>query len=157
MRLVIRIASIAVLAAMVMLVACEHDCIDCGGLPPSVVGNYTGIYSYTRVQAGIDTVVDTTQLIDFVFRQNEFSMSMNAGIPNSLRVFCDVVGTYELGNGAELNITDSNFTRNVCPRDWGPSGYFKLEQTSDTVHLSNQGADTSGVWHKRYLRLVNVD
>ena len=125
--------------------------------PPSVVGNYTGIYHYVEIQNGVDTVVDTTQLIEFTFRTDEYKMDIDGSIPESLRVFCDVIGDYELGNGVEMVITEPNYTRGVCTEDWGPGGYFGLDQTSDTMRMLNDQLDSLGVRTIRYLRLFNID
>jgi len=143
-----------ILLTLLLLTACSRDEKV---IPPSVVGNYTGIYQFVEIENGVDTMVDTSQLIEFTFRQQEFSMDMHASIPESLRVFCDVVGTYELGNGVELNITDSNFTRDVCSQYWGPGGYFSLDQTTDTMRLLNDELDSLGVRRVRDLRIVNTD
>ena len=125
--------------------------------PPSVVGNYTGIYQFIEIQSGVDTVVDTTQLIEFTFRQTEYIMDIDGSIAESLRVFCDVIGEYELGNGVEMGITDSNYTRGVCTQYWGPGGYFSLDQTTDTIRMLNDRLDSLGVRKIMYLRLFNID
>ena len=143
--------------AMLVLTACSEDKV----IPPnddsSIVGNYTGIYQYTEIQNGVDTVIDTTQLIELTFRQQEYSMSIDTSIPDSLRVFCDVTGTYELGNGINMSIADSNYTRGVCPAHWGLGGFFSLSQTTDTLRMLNDMTDSLGVRRLRYLRIVNTD
>lgn len=125
--------------------------------PPSLIGNYTGIYQFVEIHNGVDTIWDTTQYIEFIFRQSEYSMDIDGGIPESLRVFCDVLGEYELGNGVDMGITDSNYTRGVCTQYWGPGGYFSLDQTSDTVRMLNDELDSLGVRKIRLLRLFNID
>jgi len=91
---------VLILATLLLLTACSNPSeVE---PPPAITGNYTGIYSYTEIHNGVDTVIDTTQLIEFIFRQQEFSMDINGSIPESLRVFCDVAGEYELGNGVDL-------------------------------------------------------
>ena len=143
--------------AMLVLTACSEDKV----IPPnddsSIVGNYTGIYQYTEIHSGDDTIIDTTQLIELTFRQQEYSMSIDTSIPDSLRVFCDVTGTYELGNGINMSIADSNYTRGVCPAHWGLGGLFSLDQSGDTIFMLNDGLDSLGVRCIRQLRLVNTD
>jgi hypothetical protein len=125
--------------------------------PPSIVGKYTGIYQFIEIENNVDTVIDTTQLVEFQFRQTEYKMDIEGTIPESLRVFCDVIGEYELGNGVDMGITDSNYTRGVCTQYWSPGGYFSLNQTSDTLRMLNEQIDTAGVRRVRSLRLVNID
>ena len=125
--------------------------------PPSVIGNYTGIYQFVEIENGVDTVIDTTQLIEFTFRQTGYTMDIDGSIPESLRVFCDIQGEYELGNGVDMTIIDSNYTRGVCTQYWSPGGYFSLDQTSDTVRMLNDQLDSLGVRRVRYLRLFNID
>jgi len=137
------------------ILSCRDDVVI--PFPPSVVGNYTGIYQFVEIQGGVDTVVDTTQLIEFVFRKAVFSMDIDGSIPESLRVFCDVQGEYELGNGVDMTITDSNYTRGVCTQYWGPGGYFSLDLTTDTVRMLNDQLDSLGVRRIRLLKIVNTD
>jgi len=122
--------------------------------PPSINGNYTGIYRFIEIENGVDTNTDTTQLVEFRFRTGDYSMVMDGSIAESLRVFCDVLGEYELGNGVDMEITDSNFTRGVCTQYWGPGGYFGLDQTTDTMRMLNDFTDSVGVRFVKQLRLV---
>ena len=71
--------------------------------PPSLVGNYTGIYSYLELGLAGDTVIDTSQLITFTFRTDEYQMEIDESIPESLRVFCDNLGPYKLDNQVTMN------------------------------------------------------
>lgn len=134
------------------MVSCRDD-IEVP-FPPSINGNYTGIYHYVQIRDGVDTQFDTTQIIEFQFRSGDYTMEMDGTIPESLRVFCDVLGEYELGNGVDMAITDSNFDRKVCTQSWGPSGYFGLDQTSDTMRLLSDRTDSVGVRIIRQLKLV---
>ena len=137
------------------ILSCRDDVVI--PFPPSIVGNYTGIYQFVEIQGSVDTVVDTTQLIEFIFRKTVFSMDIDGSIPESLRVFCDVQGEYELGNGVDMTITDSNYTRGVCTQYWGPGGYFSLDLTTDTVRMLNDKLDSLGVRRIRLLKIVNTD
>jgi len=88
-----------------------------------------------QIENNVDTQVDTSQAVEFTFRKPEFSMDIESTIAESLRVFCDVLGSYVLGNGVEITVTDSNYTRGVCTQGWAPGGYFSLDQTTDTLKL----------------------
>jgi hypothetical protein len=116
-----------------LIVSCRDD-IEVP-LPPSINGNYVGIYHLMEIENSVDTITDTTQAVEFTFRKPDFSMDIDPAIPESSRVFCDVLGTYVLGNGVTLTVTDSNYTRGVCTEDWAPGGFFQLDQTTDTLKL----------------------
>jgi hypothetical protein len=138
-----------------LLVSCRDD-VEVP-FPPSIRGSYDGLYRFVQIRNGVDTITDTTQCIVFVFRTDEYSMDMCVDIPESLRVFCDVLGTYELGNGVTMTITDPNYTRGVCTEDWGPGGTFGLDQTTDTLKLLHDSTDaTSGVRIINQLKLLPV-
>jgi hypothetical protein len=126
------IVLVLVLAAS-LFVSCRDD-VEVP-LPPSINGNYVGTYHLVEIVNSVDTNTDTTQAIEFTFRKPDFSMDIDPMIPESLRVFCDVLGTYVLGNGVTMTVTDSNYTRGVCTESWAPGGFFSLDQTTDTVRL----------------------
>lgn len=147
---------LAIALASSWIVSCRDD-VEVP-FPPSVVGNYTGIYRFVEIANEVDTNIDTTQLVEFTFRSDEYSMVIDGSIAESLRVFCDVIGEYELGNGVDMTILDSNFTRGVCTQYWGPGGYFSLDQSSaDTMRMLNDKVDSTGLRRIRSLRLVNID
>jgi hypothetical protein len=138
-----------------LVVSCRDD-IEVP-FPPSIRGSYDGVYHYMEIHDGVDTVIDTTQCVVFVFRAEEYSMDMCGEVLEPLRVFCDVLGTYELGNGVAMTITDPNYTRGVCTEDWGPGGTFGLDQTTDTLKLLHDSTDTqSGIRFINQVKLLPV-
>jgi len=145
----------ALVVTFLLMVACPDDVMV--PLPPSINGNYTGIYRFLQVENGTDTVVDTSQLVEVRFRKPDYAMDMATGIPENLRVFCDVLGTFELSNGVALNITDSNSTLGVCTPSWGPGGYFSYDYTTDTLKLLHDSSFSTSeglaVRHVKNLRL----
>ena len=146
-----------VLLAMALIAGLALSCRDDVSVdyPQNIYGDYTGIYHFVEIRNVVDTAWDTTQLIEFTFDHNgEYSMVMDGTIAESLRVFCDVLGEYELGNGVSMEITDSNFTRGVCTQYWGPGGYFILDQTTDTMKLLDDFTDSVGTRYVRQLKLV---
>ena len=126
--------------------------------PPSLVGDYTGIYSFVEVGVLGDTVYDTSQVITFRFTQSSYEMVKDTSIAESLRVFCDNLGEYELRDGVTMGCegNDCNFTRGVCTEEWNPNGYFGLDQTSDTMRLLQDQTDSLGVRQRKLIRLVLV-
>jgi len=138
-----------------LVVSCRDD-IEVP-FPPSINGSYTGIYRFIEIENGTDTVTDTTQCIAFRFRKPDYSMDMCGDIAESLRVFCDVLGTYVLGNGLSMTITDPNYTRGVCTEYWGPGGTFGLDQTTDTLKLLHDSTNSqSGTRFIKQVKLLPV-
>jgi hypothetical protein len=125
--------------------------------PPSLIGDYEGIYSYTEIDYGIDTIVDTSQLVTFRFTNDLYLMTIDATIPETLRVFCDVEGVYELLDGVQLTITDPNRTGAVCIYSWNPFGFFGLDQTMDTVRMRHDSIDSGGLRIIKIIRMLKVD
>ncbi len=132
------------------LISCRDDVVV--PYPPSLVGQYEGIYSYHAEKGTADTSVE--QLIRWRFSSDEFRMNMESDLEESERVFCDVYGEYELGNGVELILLDSSVTVAICTESWGPDGFFSLDQTTDTVKLTQIITDTLGVTRTKQLKLV---
>ena len=123
--------------------------------PPELIGKYTGLYTYVEITNGIDTIVDTTQVITFTFWTEEYQMMMDTGISEDDRVFCDVAGEYDIENRVELIQTDSNLTRRVCTFSHNPFGSFGLVIDPDTVRLL-QSETSGGVTKVKYLRLAPI-
>jgi len=103
--------------------------------PPSLLGDYHGTFAYQKVD-GIDTLVNEEALITFRFTSSDFSMYKDSTIPESLRVFCDVAGEYEVEDGVSMTLVDSSLTPVTCFLNWGPDGFFGLDQTTDSVKLT---------------------
>lgn len=124
--------------------------------PPSINGDYLGIYSYMEIRGGTDTAFDTSQAIEWRFRDGEFSMVMDGTIDEEERVFCDVLGEYVLGNGVAMTVTDPNFTRGVCTESWGPDGYFGLDQTTDTTRLLHDSTGLVNGVSTRFIKQLRL-
>ncbi len=124
--------------------------------PPTLNGRYVGLYTYTEVSNGTDTVYDTTQAVSFKFTSTSYSMRVEEDEDN--RVFCDVDGRYELGSaGAELTYTDGSVGVHICTEGYGPEGAYSLDQTTDTTRLRHIHTTEDGVVINKLLRLVNTD
>lgn len=151
------ISILLVVGAAALTVGCRDDREV--PFPPSLIGDYTGIYSYLELDQAGDTVVDTSQLITFRFTADDYQMEIDESIPESLRVFCDNLGPYELDNLVMLDCMgdDCNYTRGVCTQDWNPTGVFGLDQTSDTLRLNQEVTNPDGTRERRLLRLLPVN
>ena len=147
--------TLLMIAVVTGLIYLGSSCCDCPPRPfqPSINGNYTGTYQYVEINA-VDTIVDTSQLIDFRFRDGEFLMLLDSTILESSRVFCDVSGEYILGRGVDMKITDSNYSDRICEATWGPDGFFGLNQPADTMTLLRDFTDSTGIRIIQKLRLV---
>ena len=136
-----------------MFVSCRDDVVV--PYPPSLLGNYKGIYSYQKVDDA--NQIDSTyeQPIRWRFTSAEYQMRKDSTIAESLRVFCDVDGSYEIGTGVEMTLEDGNVSRSVCTEDWGPDGVFSLFNSGDTVRLQ-QYTTTNGIEQTRIIKLVLI-
>lgn len=136
------------------MVGCRDDVVV--PFPPDIRGNYEGIYSM-RVQGPNDSYDSLReQLIEFRFSASTYMMTMDPSLVDDERVFCDVLGDYELGTGVVMETTDSNLTNELCNENWAPGGAFSLDQTSDTTRLTQVTTDAqSGVITTTTFRLVN--
>ncbi len=119
-----------------LLVSCRDDVIVPS--PPSLVGNYKGDYTLRKHVADQDPTTDTTrvQLVTFRFTSANFAMSMDTSVAETDRIFCDVLGEYELKTGVTLTVIDSNTTRALCTEMWAPTGSYSLDQTTDITKLT---------------------
>jgi hypothetical protein len=115
------------------VVGCRDDVLV--PFPPSLLGNYHGTYQYQAV-VGIDTQENEIAPITFKFTSGDFNMYKDSTIPESLRIFCDVAGEYSLEDGVLMTLTDSSLTPVTCFLNWGPNGFFGLDQTTDSVKLT---------------------
>lgn len=146
---------VLLVSTLTWVVGCRND-IEVP-FPPTLLGLYEGIYSYVEIQNGIDTIVDTSQLVTFKFGDEFYLMTKDETIPDSLRVFCDIEGDYGLDNGVQLTITDPNRTRGVCTFEHNPFGSFGLDQTSDTIRMRHDSTDKEGIQHIKYIRMIKLD
>lgn len=116
--------------------------------PPSLTGDYYGWYSYKP-----DNQAAVEQPVTWRFSSNSYSMYYDIDSdPDSSRVFCDVQGSYELGNGVELIQERENLTQQNCNTDLNPTGFFQLDQSTDTLKMT-QYDDQLNV--TRTIRLLN--
>ena len=122
-------------------------------IPPSLIGDYTGSYAMMQI-SGVDTLVDTTQLVDFRFTDKTYNMKI---LPpaEELRFFCDCAGDYTLENGVQFIETDGNLTNKVCTPANNPTGSFGLDRSTlpDTM-LIKQDLTDGGVRRIKTLKLV---
>ncbi len=126
-------------------------------LEPLTNQDYSGTYSYIE-WSGVDTAVDTSQAVELTFREPDFAMDINPAIPESLRVFCDVLGECELtGYYIRLSVVDSNYTRGVCTQNWAPGGFFLWELLGDSLILTRDTVNAQGNRTIRSLRLSPVE
>jgi hypothetical protein len=96
---------------------------------------YLGEYFLKEIHSGSDTVLALEQPVHVVFRKPEFSLQLDPAEPESLRVICDMVGTYVLGNGVMLQCAGIGSVDSCADSNLYPCGVFGLDQTTDTLRL----------------------
>ena len=138
------------IAGLVWSLGCRDDVFV--PFPEDLAGDYTGYYSLLQIE-GVDTVVDTTQMVDFRFTTASYNMKFI--LPTEeIRFFCDAAGLYELENGVQFMEEDPNLTNKVCTPDNNPTGSFGLDQSSikDTIVIK-QDLTEEGVRKIKTLKL----
>ena len=136
-----------------MFVSCRDDVVV--PYPPSLLGNYKGVYSYQKVDNSSQLDSTYEQPIRWRFTSEDYQMRKDSTIAESLRVFCDVDGTYNIGTGVEMTLEDGNVSRSVCTEDWGPDGVFSLFTSGDTVKLQ-QIQVVNGIELTRSIKLILI-
>jgi hypothetical protein len=129
-----RIAGLAVILGIFLLLvgACRDDVFV--EPPPSLTGDYEGIYSY---KVGNQTPAE--QRITWRFTSNAYLMYFDE-VNGTEQIFCNVRGEYQLENGVNLMQIDSNLTGDLCNFGQNPTGFFALEQ-ADTLKMTQFIAD----------------
>jgi hypothetical protein len=132
-----RLVAIAALIGLIAVaIACRDDVFV--EPPPSLTGDYTGVYIYK-----IGGQTPTEQRITWRFSSNGYSMywdEQNPG-PDSTRYFCDCSGEYELGDGVNLIEIVPVVGVITCDTSLNPKGPFQLDQSTDTVKLTQYDAN----------------
>ena len=149
---------ILILLGNVLLLA--GGCRDCPDCPsdnrPSVNGLYWGSYEYTEIHSGTDTVRALGQPISVKFKAPAFSIQLTPGVPESLRIVCDMFGDYSLGRGVTLNCWSVDSTDDCADPLLYPCGYFALDQTTDTLRLTRDTTTADTVRYIKRLALLQI-
>ncbi len=125
-----KIASLLlVLGVLAFFIGCADDVFV--EPPPTLTGNYVGTYTLK-----IGTQIPMEEEITWRFSQNSYSKR------SDYKVFCDFDGTYELKNGVILNQTNGRPTVKECNEDYNPTGFFQLDQSTDTVKMTQYDSET---------------
>jgi len=96
--------------------------------PPSLMGEYEGIYIYKFAGQA-----EQEQLITWRFSSISYRVSYDEE-NGSGRQFCDAAGTYEwAGSRTTLIETDPNVRASLCITDQNPTGVFAIDQSTDTL------------------------
>lgn len=148
----------AVVLILAVGVGCFLGCRDDINVPfpPSIVGEWKGIYTYK--QDGGAVSIDTSQLVTFRFTASIYQEAMDTSIPDTERVFCGVLGEYELRNGITMDQIDSNVPPSVCTFHQNPYGTFGInfpENDADTLRMLHDSSD-NGVRMQKLIRLVRT-
>ena len=129
-----KIASfIVALGVLAFFIGCADDVFV--EPPPTLTGDYTGVYI---IKEG--TQVPIEEYITWRFSQNSYQMRFDDTVEQGDPVNCDCDGTYDLENGVRLNETNPNPTRLTCDADKNPKGFFQLDQSTDTLKMTQYDA-----------------
>jgi hypothetical protein len=142
--------TVGLIAGLVWSLGCRDDVFV--PFPENLAGDYTGYFTLLQIE-GVDTVVDTTQMVDFRFTTASYNMKLI--LPTEeIRFFCDCAGTYKLENGVQFAEDDPNLTNKVCTPANNPNGFFGLDQSSieDTIVIKQDLTD-EGVRKIKTLKL----
>ena len=125
-----KIASLIIaLGVLAFFVGCAKDVYV--EPPPSLTGDYTGIYVLKE-----GSQVPIQEYITWRFSQNGYQMRQDTVIEKGVPTFCNNDGQYELENGVTLNETNPNVNRDNCNTDQNPTGFFQLDQSTDTLKMT---------------------
>lgn len=152
-RAYLLLAIFVITLAASWLVSCRDDVFV--PYPPSVIGRYEGLYTYTGVQNGRDTVIEHP--IKWVFTSSTFDMDVDTTLLATPRIICDALGQYDLSSGVSLDSVNLNVKNDQCNPDLGPTDRFSLDQSDpDTMRLRQIGTDGNGNEYDKYIRLVST-
>ena len=103
--------------------------------PPSLTGDYVGVFI---IKEG-NQVAESGD-ITWRFSQNGYQMRYQ-DIPTDT-ISCECDGQYELENGVNLIETSSNPTQITCTASRNPTGFFQLDQSTDTLKMTQYDSET---------------
>ncbi|MCX6835932.1 MAG: hypothetical protein NTW07_12565 [candidate division Zixibacteria bacterium] len=146
------------LVLTISIISLGSDCNDCRECPPppSINGDYLGRYEFVEIHHNADTVRSLGQPVRVKFRKPEFSFELTPGVPESLRVVCDIIGEYELGKGVNLKCTVVDSTNDCADSLLYPQGVFGLDQITDTLRMIRDTTTADTVRYIKKLALLPV-
>lgn len=129
-----KIASLILLfGVLAVFIGCAEDVYV--EPPPSLTGDYVGVYI---IKEG--SQVEQSGDITWRFSQNGYQMRYQ-DIPTDT-ISCECDGQYELENGVTLIEISSNPTQIRCDDSRNPTGFFQLDQSTDTVKMTQYDSET---------------
>ena len=103
--------------------------------PPSLTGDYVGFYV---IKVGNQVAEEGD--ITWRFSQNGYQLRYAEDAADSISCECD--GQYELENGVTLIETSPNTTQQRCDATKNPTGFFQLDQSTDTLKMTQYDSET---------------
>ena len=130
-----KIASLILLfGVLAVFIGCAEDVFV--EPPPSLTGDYTGVYIFKE-----GSQVAVQQYITWRFSQNGYQNRFDEAVEQDT-LFCETDGQYELVNGVNLIETSPNSTQITCNAAQNPTGFFQLDQSTDTVKMTQYDSET---------------
>jgi len=141
-----------------ILLGCPDPDDTVGSPPASLIGLYEGTYTYREI-CGVDTNRNSTQAIIMRFTNTSYSIVMDTTVQDTERVFCDVMGEYELIGGCNFMQTDSNLTNMICTPHQNPYGSFGVDlpdSVGDVLRFFQDLADSSGCQIQKEIVVLKI-
>ena len=143
-----KIASlILIFGVLAIFIGCAEDVYV--SPPPSLTGDYNGVYI---IKTG-DQVAEQL-FITWRFQQEGYQMRVDTTVEQGEINLCETDGQYELENGVNLIETNPNSTQRNCDDSRNPSGFFQLDQSTDTLKMTQYDNDTEVL---KTLKLLKED
>ena len=130
---------LAILALLVIAISCADDIIL--ESPPSLQGEYHGVYNYTINYSGTlgSPQTSSVQIDAWKFTETGYNMKVEND-PTKL-AFCSPYGKYTLSDKVELRQDADGCTGVVANKDLNPEGDFTLRRPADSVIMTQINTD----------------
>ena len=127
---------LALLALLVTAISCADDIIL--ESPPSLQGEYTGLYSYTKNRS-TNPVTEQVAVAKWIFTESGYNMQVDES--DDAVAFCSPFGRYTLTDKVELRETQNGCAGTIADASLNPTGEFTLRRPTDSVVLSQLNTD----------------
>ncbi len=127
---------LAIAALLVIAISCADDIIL--ESPPSLQGEYHGLYSFTKNYSGTVSSPQTltVSITKWIFTETGYNMKVDDSTG-----FCSPFGRYTLTDKVELRQDQNGCYGTVADETLNPEGDFTLRRPTDSVVLTQVNTD----------------